>query len=183
MSDEVMLSMTVKSRMDHVLPSPNPLEIVLDGNAYHVPSRLIDRAAIKRDLTIKLVDHNERIQRIPIYKDMGVSVVVPRLYGLKHYGKPTFERVSEGREIVTGEQHYTLYPAQKDCVAAISFDVPSTVEGGRGHSSSTTTTTTTSTTTTTTSTTKKPRKGIEAVLNLACGKGKTHIGIHAITLI
>jgi superfamily II DNA or RNA helicase len=130
---------------------------ILDGNWYYVPVREADMPAIRKGLTIEIEDHFNNQIFIPLYELTPTHVKVPRLFGLHHYGKPRLQRLSEGEDCDPAHFNnvkFTLQQAQQLCIEALRthFFTKEQIELGSAG----------------------------CVLNLACGKGKTHIGIQRV---
>jgi len=133
---------------------------VLDGNLYYIPSAEARREEIAKNLTIQFQDYLDRPCKIYLFSVAPKWVVVPRFYGFERYGPPVKKRQTRGVEIADyalKKIDYKLYPAQQLCVDAL-FDRYLNEE-------------------------KIQRGEAGCTLNLACGKGKTHIGIHSIALL
>jgi len=131
--------------------------LMLDGNRYYIPHRLARMDEINRDLVVEVTDYFNNPVRIPLYASEKDYVAVPRLYGIANYGRPQFGRQSEGVAIYQqrlAKVCFHLYEAQQSCVNAIHsrFFAASLLREGMAG----------------------------GTLNLACGKGKTHIGIQCI---
>jgi hypothetical protein len=133
----------------------NPsIDKILDGNWYYVPRAAANKEAIKKDLTIEILDHIGNTLYIPLYKEEKYYFKVPRLYGFAQYGLPRFARMATGVDIDPSHLRnvrFALYPAQQQCVNAIQAKYFTKERISSGFAG--------------------------CVLNLACGKGKTHIGI------
>lgn len=110
--------------------------------------------SIRKDLTIEIEGFNKIVTTISVFEVTATHIKVPRLYGFDHYGPPRFARMSDGVDIDPAHLRrvqFALYPAQQQCVDAMrkaNFTDAQVREGTAG-----------------------------CILNLACGKGKTHIGI------
>lgn len=115
-------------------------------------------AQIEKDLIVPIEDHLGNTRYEALYRrEFDSYITVPRHYGIQLYGLPDMACLFDGT--VIEESHlsvvrFELYDAQRLCIKALRerfFTAKQMAEGSAG-----------------------------CVLNLACGKGKTHIGIQRI---
>lgn len=131
---------------------------VLVGNRYAVSKELVDPISLRKELSIHVEDHMGNHRSIELYDVGGPDLIlVPRLYGIEHYGRPDQTHMTDGEMIDPRrleDVRFKLYEAQEKCVHALRtrFFAKDQCDEGRAG----------------------------CVLNLACGKGKTHIGIQRI---
>lgn len=140
-----------------IATAPMDTSKLLDGNWYYVPAKDADMPTIRKDLTVELEDHFNNIITIILFELTPTHIKLPRLYGLSKYGSPRFQRLTDGTDCDPShfsDVRFKLYDAQQQCVDALRSKFFTDEQRKSGTAG--------------------------CVLNLACGKGKTHIGIQRI---